>query len=383
MLICVSTAAACRCDDLTQDIIYRRQVSGKGSIAMGEQMQALQIQKTGPMQDNQGPLVATTMPRPQPARDEVLLRVIMCGICHTELDEIEGRTAPSVLPRVPGHQVIGIVEATGSDVSSPAPGTRVGVAWIFRACGDCQHCNAGEENLCTAFEATGRDHDGGYAEYMTAPAQFVVPIPDALGDEQAAPLLCAGAIGLRSLRLAHLAPGEPLGLMGFGGANHLVLKLARHLHPDSPVLVWSRNRDEQELAMRLGAAWAGDIDHRPPMQANAIIDTTPVYRTVLAALENLCPGGRLVINAIRKEDVDRELLSELDYTQHLWMEKEIKTVANVTRKDVTDMLAIAARACIYPEVQIYQFGEANHALWQMRNGQIRGAKVLQVSQATR
>lgn len=346
---------------------------------MTENMRALQICKTGPITDGDGPLVAATMPRPQPAADEVLVRVIMCGICHTELDEIEGRTAPAALPRVPGHQVVGIVEGHGSNVTMPAIGTRVGIAWIFRACGSCHHCNAGEENLCEHFEATGRDHDGGYAEYMTAPADYVVPIPDALADEQAAPLLCAGAIGLRSLRLASLEQGQPLGLMGFGGANHLVLKLARHLYPDSPVLVWSRNPDEQDLARRLGATWAGDIDQAPATLANAIIDTTPVYRTVLAALTCLQPGGRLVINAIRKEEVDRELLAGLDYSQQLWMEKEIKSVANVTRKDVIDMLDIAARACIHPDVQIYQFGEANHALWQLRNGQIRGAKVLQVS----
>ena len=346
---------------------------------MSELMRALQICRLGQMTADSTPLEAHTVPRPVPAADEVLLRVSVCGICHTELDEIEGRTPPQQLPRIPGHEVIGVVESAGSAVTDIKPGTRVGVAWIFRACGQCPHCRAGEENLCPEFEATGRDHDGGYAEYMSAPSRFVLPIPDALSDEQAAPLMCAGAIGYRSLRLAGIGNGKVLGLMGFGGANHLVLKMARVLYPDSRVLVWTRNSEEQSLARDLGAAWAGDIDEQPDSTADAIIDTTPVYRTVMAALENLAPGGRLVINAIRKESVDTDLLATLDYTRHLWLEKEIKTVANVTRKDVADTLALAARACIYPEVQVYQFGEANHALWQMRSGRIRGAKVLQVS----
>lgn len=341
-------------------------------------MRALQITRTGTLDDNSGPLQAVTVPTPKPGAGEVLIQVHLCGICHTELDEIEGRTPPPTLPMIPGHQVVGTVVGVGDGVTLPDLDDRVGVAWIFHACGTCHHCLNGEENLCAQFVATGRDRPGGYAEYMVAPAAFTYPIPAALSDENAAPLLCAGAIGLRSLRLTNLQNGEPLGLTGFGGSNHLVLKAARQLFPDSPVYVWARNPAERALALKLGASWSGDTEEQPPQLAQAIIDTTPVYKTVMAALERLAPGGRLVINAIRKEHADRELLASIDYPKHLWMEKEIKSVANVTREDVRDFLDLAARLCIRPEVQRYSFGEANFALQELRAGRIHGAKVLEI-----
>jgi propanol-preferring alcohol dehydrogenase len=252
------------------------------------------------------------------------------------------------------------------------------VAWIFSACGHCEHCQAGEENLCDQFQATGRDADGGYAQYMTAPAGFVNPIPEPLSDAEAAPLLCAGAIGYRSLRLANIQDGDSLGLTGFGGSNHLVLKMAKHKYPSTDIFVFSRNPDEQEFARSLGAVWAGEIDATSPQKLNAIIDTTPVWKPIVEALRNLDKGGRLVINAIRKEDVDKDYLLKLDYPSHLWLEKEIKSVANVTRTDVRECLKLAAKAGIRPDYQEYALDEANQALVELRQGKIRGTKVLRI-----
>jgi propanol-preferring alcohol dehydrogenase len=293
-----------------------------------------------------------------------------------------------------GHQVVGVVKEIGEkqgDVSGHKPATevagtdheinvgdRVGVAWIFSACGECGHCKAGEENLCTRFRATGRDANGGYAQYMTAPAAFVHPIPEVLSDSEAAPLLCAGAIGYRSLRLTGLQNGGSLGLTGFGGSNHLVLKMARHLYPDTQIFVFSRNPEEQKFARSLGASWAGDIEATSPQKLDAIIDTTPVWKPVVEALGNLEDGGRLVVNAIRKETVDQDYLLKLDYPSHLWMEKEIKSVANVTRGDVREFLDLAAETGLRPEYQEYALDDANKALTELRQGRIRGAKVLKI-----
>ena len=341
-------------------------------------MRAMMLEQTGPMSTTADPLALRDWPIPEPAAGDVLLRVHACAVCHTELDEIEGRTAPPRLPVIPGHEVVGSVIAQGDGVSKPAIGTRVGVGWIFSACGSCAWCRRGEENLCPSFTATGRDAHGGYAEYMTVPAAFTVPIPDAFTDQQAAPLLCAGAIGLRSLRLAGISNGQVLGLTGFGGSNHQVLQLARCLYPDSPVLVWARNPAERSLARELGATWSGDTEQQAPQQADAIIDTTPVWKPVLAALSSLAPGSRLVINAIRKESVDNDLLATLDYPAQLWLEKEIKTVANVTRADLRDFLALAAKHSLMPRYQSYSLEDANIALRELRAGKINGAKVLVV-----
>ncbi|HET9911826.1 MAG TPA: alcohol dehydrogenase catalytic domain-containing protein, partial [Anaerolineales bacterium] len=252
-------------------------------------------------------------------------------------------------------------------------------AWIASACGQCPYCQSGQENLCPDFKATGRDINGGYAEYMAVRADFVHPIPDGISDSEAAPLLCAGAVGYRALKLTNLQDGQSLGLMGFGGSNHIVLKTAKHKFPNSKIFVFSRNPQEREFALSLGAAWAGAIDGVPPEALDAIIDTTPVWGPDLEALKRLQPGGRLVINAIRKEEVDKEVLLELDYASQLWMEKEIKSVANVTRADVREFLQLAAEANIRPEVQEYDLQDANQALFELKQGKIRGTKVLFIS----
>ncbi|MGR8941427.1 MAG: zinc-dependent alcohol dehydrogenase family protein [Gammaproteobacteria bacterium] len=340
-------------------------------------MKAMILQQIAPLADNPMPLSLIDMPSPVPGDHEVLLQVSVCGVCHTELDEIEGRTPPPLLPVIPGHQVVGRVVSRGDKAASVKIGDRVGVAWIFSACGTCKFCLAGKENLCPEFTATGRDADGGYAEFMSAPEHFVYPIPAFFSDAEAAPLLCAGAIGYRSLRLTGLQDGMRLGLTGFGASGHLVLKMAGHKFPQSEIYVFARSAEERRFALELGAVWAGESHHLAPYKLDAIIDTTPVWAPVVHALANLEAGGRLVINAIRKED-DKHNLLELDYPEHLWREKEIKSVANITRSDVSEFLELAAAMQLKPEIQLYPLAEANQALVELKSGQIRGAKVLQI-----
>ncbi len=352
-------------------------------------MKAMLLESIGDVTPLHPPLKLVQHPEPILTSGEVLIKVSRCGVCHTELDEIEGRTPPPRLPVILGHQVVGIKEKCSSDFSCSVTtnpqglvvttGQRVGVAWIASACGECDFCKTGRENLCPQFKATGRDMDGGYAEYMKVRADFVHPIPDSLSDSEAAPLLCAGAIGYRSLRLSNLRDGQSLGLMGFGGSNHLVLKMAANKYPRAQVFVFSRNPEEREFALSLGAAWAGRIDQSPPEALDAVIDTTPIWGADLEALKFLKAGGRLVINAIRKEEKDKDVLLRLSYPTQMWMEKEIKSVANVTRDDVREFLEIAAEAGIKPEFQEYPLKDANRALIEMKQGKIHGAKVLAIN----
>ena len=275
-------------------------------------MKAMVLERLCDLNENHAPLTLMELPKPVPTANEILLEVSACGVCHTELDEIEGRTPPPRLPVVLGHQVVGRIEAVGSQVRNLKIGDRVGVAWIFTACGNCKFCLAGTENLCQDFSATGRDADGGYAEYMTVPADFAYVIPETFSDVEAAPLLCAGAIGYRSFRLTGLKNGQRLGLTGFGASAHLVLKMARYRFPDSEIYVFARSAKERDFALELGAVWAGETAQRAPHKLDAIIDTTPAWEPVVEALANLEAGGRLVINAIRKEG-DRSSLLNLDY----------------------------------------------------------------------
>jgi alcohol dehydrogenase, propanol-preferring len=342
-------------------------------------MKAMLLTQIREVDKTPAPLEFAEIPTPRPGSGEVLIRVSVCAICHTELDEIEGRTRPPRLPIVPGHQVVGYVEELGAGATSVAIGDRVGVAWIHSACGKCEHCRGGNENLCPEFRATGRDVDGGYAEYVTVPAAFAHAIPEQFSDAEAAPFLCAGAIGFRSLRLAGIQDGQAIGLTGFGASAHLVLQMIKHRYPHSPVYVFARSGSERTFAATLGASWTGTTMASPPGALNAIIDTTPAWEPVLAALKVLAPGGRLVINAIRKESTDRHLLASLEYPTHLWMEKEIKSVANVTRSDVGEFLRLAATIRLKPELQEFPFIEANSALREMKSRIIRGAKVLRIS----
>ncbi len=341
-------------------------------------MRAMLLHKIASLENDVNPLTLTDWPQPAPGAGEVLIRVHVCGVCHTEIDEIEGRTLPPRFPVIPGHQVVGRIAGLGKGVESFEIGDRAGVAWIFSACSQCEYCQRGEENLCVQFQATGRDAHGGYAEYMTAPAAFAHPIPDAFTDMQAAPLLCAGAVGYRSLRLAHIRDGQNLGFTGFGASAHLVLQLARYQYPDSKFYVFARSEQERAFARELGAAWTGGADEACPEPLHAVIDTTPAWTPIVMALNNLAPGGRLIINAIRKEDGDKAALLRLNYADHLWREKEIKSVANVTRADVREFLRLAAEAGIRPEVEEYPLEHANRALMELKHRHIRGAKVLRI-----
>jgi len=341
-------------------------------------MKAMVLERLCTLENNRRPLTLTELPKPLPSATEILLKVSACGVCHTELDEIEGRTPPPRLPIILGHQAVGLVEAAGGRAGKFRVGDRVGVAWIFAACGTCKFCLAGRENLCPDFAATGRDANGGYAEYMTIDESFAHPLPATFSDIQAAPLLCAGAIGYRSLRLTGLKNGQRLGLTGFGASAHLVLKMARYRFPDSEIYVFARSAEERAFALELGAVWAGNTTDRSPHGLDGIIDTTPAWEPIVAALANLEAGGRLVINAIRKEGC-RDSLLTLDYPQHLWLEKEIKSVANITRTDVRAFLALAAEMRLQPTVQVFALEQANEALLELKTGKIRGAKVLKIA----
>ncbi len=341
-------------------------------------MKAMVLKGITDLTRNKSPLELLDLPIPEPQGQDILVRVSVCGVCHTELDEIEGRTPPERFPIILGHQIVGRVEQTGRQVSRFRGGERVGIGWIYRACGQCHFCRRGEENLCDAFQATGRDAHGGYAEYTVVPGDFAYPIPEVFADGEAAPLLCAGAIGYRSLRLTGLEDGDNLGLIGFGASAHLVLKMVRHRYPGSKVFVFSRTPAERDFAKELGAFWAGDFESEPPEKMARAIDTTPVWQPIVAGLQHLNKGGRLVINAIRKEQVDQEALLKIDYARHLWLEKEIKSVANVSRQDVAGFLELAAQIHLKPEFQEYPLQDANQALLELKERKIRGAKVLRI-----
>jgi propanol-preferring alcohol dehydrogenase len=326
------------------------------------------------------PLVLEDLPIPQPGSGQILVKTLTCGICHTELDEIEGRLQPK-LPIIPGHEVVGKVESLGPEAAKYKAGDRVGIAWINSACGKCNFCRVGNENLCADFQGTGCHANGGYGEYTMVKEDFAYLIPDRFSDSEAAPLLCAGAIGYRALRLSSLQDGQILGLFGFGASAHIVIQIAKHKYTNCKVFVFTRPRqiEHQNLAKKLGADWVGATGDTPPAKLNCAIDFTPVWKPVVEAMRVLEKGGRLVINAIRKEEKDKEALLKLDYPTHIWLEKEIKSVANITKKDAEEFLPLAAEIPIVPEVQEFKLEEANEALTLLKQGKIQGAGVLKIS----
>jgi len=321
------------------------------------------------------PLELQDWPLPKVGPKQILIKVSACGVCHTEIDEIEGRRQPQ-LPIIPGHEIVGRVERVGNGVTGFRLGDRVGVAWIHSSCGKCSHCKTGDENLCDQFQGTGCDVNGGYAEYTVIGEDYAYPIPAGYSDLQAAPLLCAGAIGYRALKLTGIRDGQILGLYGFGASAHLVIQIAKYRYPNSKIFVFTRQKGDaaSQLAKEKGADWVGVTGEAAPEKLNYAIDTTPVGIPVREALRNLDKGGRLVINVIRKEMP----IPELDYTEHLWQEKEIKSVANITRKDVQEFLPLAAKIPIKSEVHDFKLAEANQALLLLKQGKYRGAGVLKV-----
>ncbi len=342
-------------------------------------MKSMVLTKISDLKINQNPLDYINAETPEINKNEVLVKVNACAVCHTELDEIEGRIEPIKLPVIPGHQIVGRVIEIGSEVKKLKKNDRVGIGWINSACGKCEYCKGGFENLCPDFVATGKDVDGGYAEYTKINEDYAALIPENFSDEEASPLLCAGAVGYRALKLTNIKNKMNLGFLGFGASNHLVLKIAKAIYPDLKLFVFARSGSERKLAAELGAYWSGDIQETPPEKLNAIIDTTPVWKPVVEILKNLKPNGRLVINNIRKEDFDKEYLINIDYPRDLWMEKEIKSVANVAFNDIKEVLRIASNHDIKPQIQIFNLDEANTALNEIKNKKIFGAKVLRIS----
>ena len=332
-------------------------------------MKAMILKETMPIEKE--PLKWVDLPVPSPGPKEVLVKVSACGICHTELDEIEGRLQPN-LPIILGHEIVGRVEGLGAGVTKLAQGDRVGIAWINSACGKCQFCQGGNENLCEAFKGTGCHAHGGYVQYTVVSEDFAYLIPQRFSDSEAAPLLCAGAIGYRDLQLSGIKRGQTLGLFGFGASAHIVIQMATYMGCE--VFVFTRSEEHRNLARKLGAPWAGTPEDEAPRKLHCAIDFTPVGETVPIALGALEKGGRLVMAVIRK----RNPIPSMIYAQLLWDEKEIKSVANITRKDAQEFLSLAAEIPIIPEVQEFRLAEANQALILLKQGRIQGAGVLRM-----
>jgi propanol-preferring alcohol dehydrogenase len=341
-----------------------------------ETMKAMVLEKISSVEER--PLRLVDLPQPVPERGQILVRVSASGVCHTEIDEIEGRVAPSKFPMILGHEIVGRVESLGPEARKFKKGDRVGIAWINWACGHCSFCLKGKENLCDTAKWTGKDAHGGYAQYTVVSEDFAYPIPEKFTDVKAAPLLCAGVIGYRALRLSRMEDGRVLGLYGFGASAHIVIQVAKYKYLDGKVFVFTRRKqkEHQDLARKLGADWVGETGDTPPEKLNCAIDFTPVGEPVRQALRNLQKGGRVVINAIRKVTP----IPELDYTEHLWYEKEVKSVANVTRKDAQEFLPLAAEIPIVPETQEFKLEEANEALILLKEGKMRGAGVLKMTE---
>ena len=335
-------------------------------------MKAVVLNKTSLIEEK--PLEVTDLPPPTVADDQILVKVSVCGACHTDLDEVEGRLKPTKLPIVLGHQVVGTVADKAKAVTKFNVEDRVGITWLYSACGKCNFCQRGNENLCGEAEWTGKDVNGGYAEYMVISEDFAYLLPERFSDSEAAPLLCAGVIGYRTLRLAEVTDGEIIGLYGFGACAHIVIQMIRYKFPNSPVFVFTKTAEHAKLAESLGAAWTGRSGDQPPAKLNKAMDFTPVGECVRDALAVLDRGGRLVINAIRKETP----VPPLDYARHLWLEREIKSVANVTRADAEEFLPLAAQIPIVPTIEEFPLAQANEVLIKLKHSKLRAAAVLRV-----
>jgi len=316
------------------------------------------------------PLQFTDYPEPVPGKGEVLVRVQVCGVCRTDLHVIEGELVPKKSPVIPGHQVVGTVEKAGEGAHRILKGARVGIAWLHKTDGTCGYCLRGEENLCDAPLFTGYSVDGGYAEWIVAPEDFVYPLPGAFPDEQAAPLLCAGIIGYRCLRLAEVASGAKLGFYGFGAAAHVAIQVARYWGVD--VFASTRDGRHQKLAMELGAKWAGGTVDAPPEKLDAAIVFAPAGEIVPAALKALRKGGRLILGGIHMSDIP-----SFPY-ELLYQERMIRSVANNTRRDGEEFLALVEKIPVHTHVQVFPLIEANRALNALKNDAISGAAVLRV-----
>jgi propanol-preferring alcohol dehydrogenase len=331
-------------------------------------MKAMLLTASAPIEES--PLVLSELPKPDPGPGQIRFRVRVCGVCHTDLHTVEGELKLPKLPLVPGHQIVGVVDALGEGVTRFKAGDRVGVPWLHQACGGCNYCRRGDENLCESAQFTGLHVDGGYAEYTLAPADFAYPIPDVFSDAEASPLLCAGIIGYRSLRLSEVQPGQRLGLYGFGASAHIAIQVARHW--DCEVYVFTRTMSHRDLARELGAVWVGDARDDPGVPMHSSITFAPAGWIVLEALRVLDKGGTLAINAIHMSPIP-----EMPY--HLiYHERTVRSVANSTRQDAEELLKVAAEIPIRTEVQTFPLKGANQALQALKASQIDGAAALQI-----
>lgn len=334
-------------------------------------MKASILRAVAPIETN--PLELVELPVPQPGNGQVLINVSACGVCRTDLHVIEGELPERHLPIIPGHQIVGRVAGLGANVANLKINDRVGVPWLHQTCGQCEFCRDGKENLCERALFTGYSVNGGYAEYAVAPADFVYSIPDSFDDVQAAPLLCAGIIGFRSLRLSGItgnSPGRRLGLYGFGAAAHVTIQVARHWGVD--VYAFTRDARHRQLAHELGAVWTGGSDDAPPVKMDSIIIFAPAGELVLSALKMLSKGGTLALGGIHMSQIP-----PIDY-RLLYHERTVRSVTNNTRQDGTDFLRVAAEIPIKTKVQSFDLSETNAALNALKHDAVQGAAVIKI-----
>lgn len=332
-------------------------------------MKAMVLEAYGAVEN--GTLRLKDVPIPEPSEGQVLIRVVACGVCHTDIHVIEKELEPRRLPIIPGHQVTGVVERVGNGVERVRVGDKVGVTWINSTCGVCEFCTSGRENLCDDMHFTGYDHDGGFAEYVTASEKFTFKMPEGFDYIHAAPLFCAGIIGYRALKLSGVQKGQTLSIFGFGASGHIIAQIARHM--GIRTVVFTRGIEHQKLAMELGAEWAGDASDKPPLMADASIITAPSGALVVDSLRNMKKGGRIAI-----EDIYMTPIPEIDYNKYLYNERWIGSVANYTRADAEEFLGIAAKTPISTRVSEFGLQDANSALKRVKEGSLNGAGVLRI-----
>jgi alcohol dehydrogenase, propanol-preferring len=325
-----------------------------------------------PAKIEEQPLKAREYPVPEPQRGEIRIRVNACGLCRTDLHTVEGDLSLPRLPVIPGHQIVGVVEALGPDADGFREGDRAGVPWLHKTCGRCYFCLNGRENLCERAEFTGLHADGGFADYVVVRHDFAYPLPGAFPDSAAAPLLCAGIIGYRALRMSEVRRGEKLGLYGFGGSAHIAIQVARHWGCE--VYVFTRSQEHRGLARALGASWTGGADEEPPESLDSAIIFAPVGNLVAEALRVLRRGGTIALAGIYMSPIP-----ELDY-HSIYHEKGIRSVANSTRQDARELLELAREIPIRTEVETFALGQANEALLRLKQSRIRGAGVLTMTE---
>jgi propanol-preferring alcohol dehydrogenase len=333
-------------------------------------MKAMVLRRPADVSSN--PLESADLAAPAPGPEDILVKVKYCGVCHTDLHAVEGELPKVKLPLVPGHQIVGVVAGRGAAASRFKEGDRVGAAWLYSTCGHCEFCLSGRENLCRDARFTGYQVDGGYAEYFVIPEKFAYALPSGFGDEEAAPLLCAGIVGFRALRLSEVKNGQRLGIFGFGASAHIVMQVARHWGCE--IFVFTRSPEHRRLAESLGAAWTGTAQDEPPAKLHGAVIFAPAGGLVLDALLKLERGGTLALAGITMSPIP-----ELDYDRHLYHERTMRSVANATRRDGEEFFSLAAEIPIRTTTRVFDLKDANRVLNLLKQGRISGAAVLRVS----